>query len=133
MIYPVLIALLFVFMPLSDQKGAAKTPPPPTVNANCGSCSAEFHVIQTSSDPVADAVISVSIPSKSEKRRAMKLELRTDVNGRALFRGLSDRATPLLHFAVHFGRGTTTVDVDLRECHGTYDVVLPDRPPEPER
>src|SRR3954452_18113332 len=89
MIYPVLIALLFVFMPLSDQKGAAKTPPPPTVNANCGSCSAEVHVIQTSSDPVAEAIISVSIPPKSEKRRAMKLEEHTDVNGGELLGGLT--------------------------------------------
>src|SRR3982751_68596 len=131
MIHPVLVALLFVFTPPSDQKGATKTSPPPTVNASCGSCSAEFHVTQTSSDPVEDVIISVSIPPKSRKGTPRKLELRTDRNGRALFRGLSDGATRILHFAVHFGRGTTTVDVDLRKCHGTYAVVLPDRPPEP--
>ena len=133
MIYVVLIVLVFVFITPTDQAEAAKISPPPTVNANCGSCTAEFHVIETSSDPVADAIISVSIPSKSKKGRARKLEVRTDANGRALFQGLSARATPVLHFAVHTGRGTTTVDVDLRECHGTYDVVLPDRSPEPQR
>jgi hypothetical protein len=133
MLYPFLIALLSVSISTSDQKGAEKASPPPTVNAKRGSCTAEFHVIETSSDPVADAIISVSIPSKSKKGSARKLELRTDANGRALFQGLSAIATPVLHFAVHSGRGTTIVDVDLRECHGTYDVVLPDRPPEPER
>jgi hypothetical protein len=132
MVHSALIALLFVLTLNGDKHEKSETAIP-TASANVGSCGADFHVMETSSDGVADAIISVTIPAEPGKRKTRTLEVRTDKNGRARFQGLSG-ANPLpLRFTVNYGRGVTTVDVDLRECHGTYDVVLPDRPPQNER
>jgi hypothetical protein len=111
----------------STKHGTAKV----RFDAKLGPCSAEIKVIESSTDPVEGAEVSIVLTKRPKTRSQM---LKTDQSGRVLFLGLPNKSPRLLEFMILRGTRTASLSVDLnRQCNGTYEVVLPDRSPAPEK
>ena len=127
--------MAFVLLLLTAISAAQQSPPTdphkvPVISANLGDCSVEILVTDSASKPVYGATISVHMRYGFGGFHKMDLEIGTNVDGRARFEGLSDRARMPLEFTVRYQQRETTVPVDLKKkCHASETAVLPDKPP----
>jgi hypothetical protein len=95
------------------------------IDRGMGPCSAKFVVVETSLDPVSDAIISAEI-RRSAASKPEKIEVRTDSQGTAILQGLPRSKRPI-HARIAFGDRVSEAVVDTgKQCHGTYKVVLSD-------
>ncbi|SRR5581483_3794483 len=99
----------------------------PVVNAGLGACSVEFHVTDGQLKPIYAAQISVHMRYGFGGFHKMDLQVSTNVDGRARFEGLTERARMPLEFNLEAPqRQPNAVAVDLREkCKSVQEVVLP--------
>ena len=99
----------------------------PVVNAGLGDCSVEFHVTDAQLKPIYGAQISVHMRYGFGGFHKMDLQVSTNVDGRARFEGLTERARMPLEFNLEApDRQPNAVAVDLREkCKSVQEVLLP--------
>ena len=101
----------------------------PVINGGVGDCSVEIHVTDSGRKPVYGAEISVRLRYGFGGFHKLDLQASTNVDGRARFEGLSERARMPLEFTVVYQGRENVVPVDLREkCHQSKEAVLPDKP-----
>jgi hypothetical protein len=117
---------------------AQEAPPPaqphdvPVIQANLGDCSVEIKVTDTALKPVYKADISTQLRYGFGGFHHLDLEVETNIDGRARFEGLTNKARMPLAFDVLYESRYAVVVVDLtQKCHAVERSVLPDKRPEP--
>jgi len=126
----IIIAALFALIAGPNVCYAAKpkNPTGPTVDLKRGSCSARIIVQETSLDPVVGAEVTLL-----RARGAKPVVLVTTENGVVIFKGLPNQGSPL-EFTISKNQRTTSLLINPSEnCHGEFDVVMPDKIASPER
>jgi len=110
----------------SSQGGAASPANKiPAISAELGDCWVEMRVTDSASKPVYGANVSVHIRYGFGGFHKLDLEIGTNVDGRARFNGLSDRARMPLDFTVRYQQRETSVPVDLKKnCHASETAFL---------
>jgi len=104
---------------------AANQPDVPTVNADIGSCSAEFTVKDGSGKPVYNAKINVTIKYGFMNLHKTQLEAPTNTNGQARFTGLPNFSKKPLDFVISSGTVSKSVSDDpTSDCSAKFDVTL---------
>ena len=103
------------------------------IRAGLGPCAAEIRIIESSTDQVVGAEVTVSVP-QGKNKAVKKLSLNSEESGIVLFEGLPAKAKDGLNFEVTFAGRTASLYVDpSKGCREKYQVVMPDRPPMPKR
>jgi hypothetical protein len=103
------------------------------VDGERGDCSVEITVTDSALKPVYKADISVELRYGFGGFHHLDLEVATNVDGRAKFAGLTDKARMPLDFNVLYEDRQAVVVVNLKDkCHAVERAVLPDRRPSAE-
>jgi hypothetical protein len=108
---------------------SAKSNPVPVINADLGSCSAEFTVRDDSSKPVSDAKIRVHIAYGFMSLHKLDLEVGTNTDGKARFEGLPEKLKRPLEFHASQGKlaGSAVLD-PAKECKSQHTIILTQSP-----
>jgi hypothetical protein len=119
-------------LPAQAPDQAAKSNPVPVINADLGSCSAEFTVRDDSSKPVPDAKIRVHIAYGFMSLHKLDLEVGTNADGKARFEGLPEKVKRPLEFHASQGKleGSAVLD-PAKECKSQHSIVLTETPQTP--
>jgi outer membrane lipoprotein-sorting protein len=121
-------AILVTFLTVWTAAGAASAsdqPDLPTVNANIGSCRADFTVKDGSGKPLYNAKINITIKYGFMNLHKAELEAPTNTNGQARFTGLPDFSKKPLKFVISSGTVSKTVTDDpATNCNAKFDVTL---------
>jgi hypothetical protein len=100
----------------------------PVINADIGTCTADFTVKDSDSKPIYDAKIRVSIKHGFMGQRKTDLEIGTNSDGKARFEGLPDKKKKPkgpIEYQIRAGELTKTIVQDpLVQCEANFDVVL---------
>jgi hypothetical protein len=107
-------------------------PPPsneiPVVDAARGNCAVEVRVTDTALRPVYAATVSTELHYGFGGFHRLSLEVATNVDGRARFAGLTNKARMPLNFNVLYKGRQTVLVIDLNHtCHAVERAVLPDK------
>jgi hypothetical protein len=104
---------------------AADQPDVPTVNADIGSCRADFTVKDGSGKPVYNAKINITIKYGFMNLHKAQLEAPTNTNGQARFTGLPNFSKKPLNFVISSGTVSKSVSDDpTTNCSAKFDVTL---------
>ncbi len=97
----------------------------PKISADLGSCSADFHVLDSAGKPVYNARVHTLVRSGAFGLHKLDLEIRTDSDGRASIVGLPEVPKRPITFDVSIGDLTRSIPFDpgLR-CKATFEVTL---------
>lgn len=96
-----------------------------TVDADLGSCKADFTVKDGAGKPIYNSKISVLIKYGFMNLRQTDLDAYTNVDGQANFTGLPNFPKKPLEFFVSSGTVSRIVAVDpVAKCNAVFDVTL---------
>lgn len=116
----------------SQAAAAAAASTVPTVDAEIGECTADFRVVDMTEKPIYNAKIDVRIKWGFGGFHKTDLQVSTNIDGKARFIGLPERAKNPLAFNVQSGDRKNVVLVDpIQNCHGTYTAILTAPQPKP--
>jgi hypothetical protein len=119
-----LIAILLFLMGAA----LAQSPDPksiPVIDGALGPCSADFTINDTAGKPIYLAKIKVHIAYGFMSAHKLDLEVGTNVDGKARFTGLPDRAKRGLFFEASEGDRTgNTFDDPTKTCQAQFTVTL---------
>lgn len=118
--------LIAVSVPLyASENQAAEAHKVPAIDAGIGSCSVEFTVNDPSGKPVYDAKVRVHIAYGFMNLRKLDLEQGTNVDGKARFTGLPQKAKQPLEFTATKDnlQGSATYD-PANTCRATHTITL---------
>ena len=123
------ISLTFAFLlPLLSAAAQTAAPDPhsvPTVDAELGSCSADFTITNADDKPVYAAKIKVRIAYGFASARKLDLEVGTNIDGKARFTGLPDRLKKGLFFeASESDRSGNAFDDPSKICKAQFAITL---------
>ncbi len=97
----------------------------PTLDAELGACTAEYHVTGTDGKPVYGAQIHTLIKSRAFGMKKTDLQLSTNYEGRAKFTGLPDVNKRPTFFDIKQGQRKDVREFQPGEnCHPVFEVVL---------
>ncbi len=117
----ILLTLGASFVPISAQN----QPEVPTVNANIGTCRADFNVKDGSGKPLYNAKIDITIKYGFMNMRKAQLEAPTNTNGQARFTGLPNFSKKPLEFVITSGTvSKTETDDPAANCNAVFNVTL---------
>lgn len=106
----------------------AQTPDPksiPVIDGGIGPCTADFTITGTDNKPVYLAKIKVHIAYGFASTRKLDLEVSTNVDGKARFTGLPDRAKRGLFFEASEGdRIGNAFDDPSKTCQAQFAITL---------
>ena len=106
----------------------AQTPDPksiPVIDGALGPCTADFTITGTDNKPIYLAKIKVHIAYGFMSARKLDLEVSTNVDGKARFTGLPDRAKRGLFFEASEGdRSGNAFDDPSKTCQAQFPVTL---------
>jgi hypothetical protein len=101
----------------------------PVIDAGMGSCTADITVMDSGHHAIYKANISTRIRSGFAGVKKLDLEVGTNIDGKARFRGLPERSRDVLQFTADYeGRSNTVLLDSQKDCHATLSVFLPDKP-----
>ncbi|HVB85472.1 MAG TPA: hypothetical protein VNK23_02245 [Candidatus Dormibacteraeota bacterium] len=104
---------------------AANQPDVPNVNADIGTCSADFTVKDGTGKPVYNAKINITIKYGFMNLHKAQLEAPTNTNGEARFTGLPNFSKKPLKFVISSGTVSKTVEDDpTTNCSAKFNVTL---------
>jgi hypothetical protein len=109
--------------------GSADTKSVPVVDGGIGSCSADFTITDSAGAPVYAAQVKVNIAYGFMYARKLDLEVGTNSDGKASFRGLPARVKKGLFFEASEGDRAGNAFVDpVTNCKSQFTVVLRQKP-----
>ena len=118
----ILVALLLCVPTL------AQTPDPksiPVIDGGIGPCTADFTISDTDNKPVYLAKIKVHIAYGFMSAHKLDLEVSTNVDGKARFKGLPDRVKRGLFFEASEGdRVGNAFDDPSKTCQAQFPITL---------
>lgn len=122
-----LVALGVFFFGMQPSAAAPNpVPPVPTVNGSEGTCSADFVVVDGQDKPIYDAKIDVTFRYGFLNLHKESLEVATNSDGKARFKGLPNFPKNPFEFRVHYNdRRKTVTDDPGVTCHASESIVLP--------
>lgn len=104
---------------------AANQPDVPTVNADIGTCRADFTVKDGGGKPLYNAKINITIKYGFMNLHKAQLEAPTNTNGQASFTGLPNFTKKPLKFVISSGTVSKAVSDDpTTNCDATFHVTL---------
>jgi hypothetical protein len=120
-----ILAAFLAFWTAAGAASAADQPDVPTVNANIGSCRADFTVKDGAGKPLYNAKINITIKYGFMNLHKAELEAPTNTNGQARFTGLPNFSKKPLQFVISSGTVSKTVTDDpAANCNAKFDVTL---------
>ncbi len=125
--YALFASLIVFILPLSCLALPADSGQPdiPTVNADIGTCRADFNVKDGAGKPLYNAKIDVTIKYGFMNMRKAQLEAPTNTNGQARFTGLPNFSKKPLEFVISSGTvSKTETDDPANNCNAVYNVTL---------
>ncbi len=119
------LILLMLAACLAPVQAAQNEPEVPTVNADIGSCRADFTVKDGNGKPLYNAKIDITIKYGFMNMRKTQLEAPTNTNGQARFTGLPNFAKKPLEFVITSGTvSKTQTDDPAATCNAVFNVTL---------
>jgi len=117
-----------LFLALLLTPAFAQTPDPhsiPAVDAGIGQCTADFTITDTDNKPIYAAKVKVHIAYGFAGTRKLDLEVGTNVDGKARFTALPDRAKKGLFFEASEGDRTGNAFLDpSKTCQAQFTIAL---------
>jgi hypothetical protein len=122
---PVLVLCgVLIFIPCGKPI-TGDSPEVPVVDADLGSCAADFTVKDSSGKPIFNAKVSLTIKYGFWSKRKTQLEVGTNSEGKARVTGLPNLPKKPLEFSIKSGTVSTTVTDDpSTNCNAVFDVTL---------
>ncbi len=123
------LALTYAFLLVLPLRATPQTTPDPhsvpAVDAELGSCSADFTITGEDGKPVYAAKIKVRIAYGFASARKLDLEVGTNVDGKARFNGLPERLKKGLFFeASESDRTGNAFDDPAKTCKAQFSITL---------
>lgn len=115
-------ALVFLSTLLASQ--ASPAPEVPVLDARLGKCSASFTVKDANGAPVYLALIHVRVRYGAMGIKRMDLEVGTNSDGKAVIKGLPDKARPMTYDIQKDGKKAAAGQDVEKTCEATLDVTL---------
>jgi hypothetical protein len=113
-----------VFMSTLFASQAAPAPEVPVLNAKLGKCSASFTVKDAAGAPIYLALVHVRVRYGAMGIKRMDLEVGTNSDGKAMIKGLPDKARPMTYDIQKDGK-KAVADQDVEKtCEAILDVTL---------
>lgn len=128
----ILLVCSLVVSTFAQQQPPQKATQPnvvPVISGDLGDCSADLTVRDAKAKPIYGAKVAVELRYGFVGFRHLKLEVYTNVDGKARVEGLpNNNKNPLTFTAEYKGRKAAVVVDPSETCHGTYTAVITDQP-----